>query len=258
MAAHSTIMGQHATALLSDDPSCKPKNHWHSVDAHFEEVVAISSLAFLPRKAAIIMIMGICHCSALELSMMQDQKSLTLCWRSFLGGGSDVVVGPVAHSGGQYYHYGLMLSRSPVIIQDARPEISDAPLTLISPMGQWACCLPFYAESRSLTPLWIDVTMQPIDCRKNQTKIVDAPLTHTLDSLGNRFASLSYHSVSNSSGPSLRVRVRVQTEPLPNRRSGLSINPNCQLGYGSKVNSQPVGIGRVVSASPSRSIYRFK
>jgi hypothetical protein len=47
-------------------------------------------------------------------------------------------------------------------------------------------------------------------------------------------------SVSNGSGPSLRVRVRVQTEPLPNWLSGSSINPNCPLGYGSMVNSQPV------------------
>jgi len=64
-------------------------------------------------------------------------------------------------------------------------------------------------------------------------------------------------SVSNGSGPSLWVRVRVQTKPLPNWRSESSINPNCLLGYGSMVNSQPVWIGRVVSGSPSGSIYRF-
>jgi len=81
------------------------------------------------------MIMGICRCLALELYKMQDEKSLTLCWRLFLGGGSNMVVGSFAHKGGQYYHYGFMLSRSPVIIQDARPEIGDAPLTLISLMG---------------------------------------------------------------------------------------------------------------------------
>jgi hypothetical protein len=69
------------------------------------------------------------------MSMMQDQKSLTLRWRSFLGGGSDMVVGIFAHKGGQYCHYGLMLSRSLVIIQDARPEMGDTPLTLISRMG---------------------------------------------------------------------------------------------------------------------------
>jgi len=44
-------------------------------------------------------------------------------------------------------------------------------------------------------------------------------------------------SVSNGSGPSLCIWVRVQTELLPNWRSGQSINPNCPLGYGSIVNS---------------------
>jgi len=76
--------------------------------------------------------------------MMQDQKSLTLRLCSFLGGGSDMVVVPVAHKGGQYYHYGLMVSHSLVIIQDARPEIGDAPLRLISRMGQRVCHLPLY------------------------------------------------------------------------------------------------------------------
>jgi len=47
-------------------------------------------------------------------------------------------------------------------------------------------------------------------------------------------------SVSNGSGPSLWVRVRVQPKLLSNRQSGLSINPNCQLGYGSMVNSLPI------------------
>jgi len=64
-------------------------------------------------------------------------------------------------------------------------------------------------------------------------------------------------SVSNGSWPSLWVRVRVQTEPLPNWRSGLSIKLNCQLGYGLIGNSQPIWIGRVVSGSPSGSIDRF-
>jgi len=62
-------------------------------------------------------------------------------------------------------------------------------------------------------------------------------------------------SVRNSSGASLRVRV--QTETLPNWRSRWLINPNCPLVYGSMVNSQHVWIGRVVSGSPSKSIYRF-
>jgi hypothetical protein len=64
-------------------------------------------------------------------------------------------------------------------------------------------------------------------------------------------------SVSNGFGPSLRVWVRALTTPLRYWRSELSIIPNCPLGYGSMVHSQPVRIGRVVSRSPSRFIYRF-
>jgi len=90
----------------------------------------ISSLAFLPRNAANIMIMEVCCCTALELSMMRDQKLLTLRWRSLLGGGSNMVMGICAHKGGQHCHYGLMLSRSLVSIQVARPDIGDALLML--------------------------------------------------------------------------------------------------------------------------------
>jgi len=64
-----------------------------------------------------------------------------------------MVVGIFAHKGGQYCHYGLMLSGNLVIIYDARPEIGDAPLTLISRMGQSACHLPFHIESRPITHL---------------------------------------------------------------------------------------------------------
>jgi len=87
-----------------------------------------------------------------------------------------MVVGVFPHKGGQYCYYGLMLSRSLVIIQDAKPEISEAPLTFISRMRQPACRLPFHIESRPITRLLINVTMQLFDCRKDQTKIVDAPL----------------------------------------------------------------------------------
>jgi len=64
-------------------------------------------------------------------------------------------------------------------------------------------------------------------------------------------------SVSNGSRVSLRVRVQVHTEPLPNWRSWFSIQPNRQSWYGSMEISQPVWIGRVVRGSPSGSIYRF-
>jgi len=62
---------------------------------------------------------------------MQDKKSLTLWWRSCLDGGSDIVSVTFAHNDSQYFDYGLMSLHSPLIIQDARPQVIDAPLTLI-------------------------------------------------------------------------------------------------------------------------------
>jgi len=64
-------------------------------------------------------------------------------------------------------------------------------------------------------------------------------------------------SVSNGSGPSLQVRVWVQTEPLPNWRSWLSLNLNRQLGYCSMGNSQPICIGWVGNGLSSWSIHRL-
>jgi len=104
-----------------------------------------------------------------------------LCWGWFVAGHSDIFGGLCTHQGGQYCDYGLMLRCSPVIFKDARQEIGDAPLTLISSMGQRACHLPFYIYSRPITHLWIDVTMQPIDCRNDQTEIVRALLMLTLE-----------------------------------------------------------------------------
>ena len=39
--------------------------------------------------------------------MMQDQKSLRLHWRTYLGGGSDIVRSTFAYSGGRDRDHGL-------------------------------------------------------------------------------------------------------------------------------------------------------
>jgi len=64
-------------------------------------------------------------------------------------------------------------------------------------------------------------------------------------------------SISNGSGPSLRVRVWVQTELSPKLWSGLSTHPNHQHRYRLMEISEPVWIGRVVSGSPSWTSYTF-
>jgi hypothetical protein len=128
-----------------------------------------------------IMIMGVCHCRVLELSKMKEQKSLPHGWRSFLGGGRDIFACLCVHQGGQYFDYSLTLLSSPVIVQDARPEISNALLTVISRMGQQAYRLPFYIWIQPVTPIWIEVTIQPVDCCNDQPEVVDAPLTFTFE-----------------------------------------------------------------------------
>jgi len=89
------------------------------------------------------MIIGVCLSTALKLSRMQDQKSLMIRRCSFSGGDSDVVAGLCAHKDGKYWDYSSIVSHSPVIIQDATPEIGDAPLTLISRIGQQEYFFPF-------------------------------------------------------------------------------------------------------------------
>jgi len=62
---------------------------------------------------------------------MQAQKSLTLCGRSFFGGGSDIVAAIFSHKGGQNFDYTLISSHSWLIIHDARTKIVDDPMALI-------------------------------------------------------------------------------------------------------------------------------
>jgi len=69
---------------------------------------------------------------------------------------------------------------NPVIIQDARPEIVDAPLMLISMMGQGVCHLAFCLSKWPIHPVWMDVTMEPFDCWMGKTiyrwRSIDAQL----------------------------------------------------------------------------------
>jgi len=58
---------------------------------------------------------------------------------------------------------------SPIIIQDARPQIVDTMVTLISMMGQGACRLPLYLLRWPILLLWMDVTMQHFDCWMGKT-----------------------------------------------------------------------------------------
>jgi len=152
-----------------DIPWCNAKNRLHSSDTHFYVVVAISFIEFLPTKVGDGIIMDYHHSIGLKISKMQDKSWLTLCWFSFSWDSSGINSSIFAHKGLKYFHYGLMLLHSPVIIEDGRPYIVDALLMLISMMRQGACRLPFYLLCWPILPLWMDATMQPCDSWKGKT-----------------------------------------------------------------------------------------
>jgi hypothetical protein len=110
---------------------------------------------------------------------------------------------------------------------------------------------PSGGDQNRFRPLQLDYEQEQLGIQPEDEPYVRNDSIHCVDAI------IATTSVSNGCGPSLRVRVWVQTEPLPNWRSGSSINPNCRLGYSSMVNSQHISIGRVVSGSHSGSIYRF-
>ena len=102
------------------------------------EMVTILSKLFLPRTAADSSIMGQCRRTTLASSKMQCQKSLTLCWCSFLGQTGDGVAIIFAYKCGRQFDDSSMSPRSPCIFHDARPKVVDSPLTLV--FRTWSRC----------------------------------------------------------------------------------------------------------------------
>ena len=77
---------------------------------------------------------------------MQAQKSMTLHWRSFLGGSSDTIIRIFAYKGSRYYNYRCMPLHSPWIILDAWQKIVDTHMKEV--VGMWSVAfLPIKAAN---------------------------------------------------------------------------------------------------------------
>jgi len=85
---------------------------------------------------------------------MRDPKLLTLSWPSFSRWVRECVVSSFVFKGGQYLSYDYLEPIATQITHDVRPQIVDAPLKLISRMGQGACISIFWLERRPLYPMW--------------------------------------------------------------------------------------------------------
>ena len=63
--------------------TCVAKNGWRSVDAHSQNGAVTVWQLFLPRKAAHILVMHYSDQITIQLTYLQNLKSLTLQWHSF-------------------------------------------------------------------------------------------------------------------------------------------------------------------------------
>ena len=104
----------------------------------------MSSLVFLPRKAANTIIMHHSEQVCYYLPDLQVQKLMTLCWRSFSQWGRENVALSFAYKGGQYLIYEFLQPIGTQITRDASPLIIDAPLTLIFMTGLGVCFTFFW------------------------------------------------------------------------------------------------------------------
>ena len=98
-------------------------------------------LTLLAINDANTLIMCIHYQVAFVLPDIQDQKSLTLRWRSFSTWGRERVAFFLPYMGCQNFYYVYSLPKCVFITRLTGPKIVDTLLTLILKMGQGACCI---------------------------------------------------------------------------------------------------------------------
>ena len=151
-------------------------------------MVVISSISFLPIKAANTSVIAYSCCSAHWLSWMREQTLLMLRWHQLWGDSSDVIATIFGYKGSQYYDYLSQAAGLFLTIGHTRPKIIDTSLTFISRIGQWAFHFPFYLWIWLIQSLWKNGTMQPFDCQGCKTKnhwcFIDAHINDILTLIG--------------------------------------------------------------------------
>ena len=155
------------------------------------EAVARITLAYLPIMAANSLFIGVCDQERFRLPEMQDQKSLTLRWRSFWRWGRERVSFSFAYKGRQRFDYVYSLPCPVFITRLTGPKIVDTPLTLILKMGQGACCILFCLYRMPTHWLCVFTTKSrfyyPTYRTKNRWRSIDG---HFEDGVGSVFLTL--------------------------------------------------------------------
>jgi hypothetical protein len=150
-------------------PMIPDQNCWHSVDTHFNDGSGRVLQSVLPIKAAKNYFMTDCSLSEVWFPSTQDQKSLTLCWRSFSWWGREGNVICLAYKGCQKYLCDWLQPIGGVISQDSWRRIVDGPLTLIFMMGHGGYCYLFCLQRPPRVPLWLTTTYRRCDFPAHMT-----------------------------------------------------------------------------------------
>ena len=116
-----------------DFPGRMTKNHWPSVDSHFQDGAGRVLQSILPIKAANDAFMTDYNLSEAWFPRTHNQKLLTLHWCSFSWWGREGIAISFAYQGSQKLLFDWLQPIGGVISQNAWPKIVDAPLTLILP-----------------------------------------------------------------------------------------------------------------------------
>ena len=105
---------------------------------------------YLPIKASNSWYIDVCDHSPVGLPKVQEQKLLTLCWRSFSEWGRECVTFSFAYKCSLYLIYKHLHPIATQITQDARPKIIDSPLTLVLRIGQGVFLTCFWVQRRTI------------------------------------------------------------------------------------------------------------
>jgi hypothetical protein len=135
--------------------------------------------------------------TALWLTMMEGQQSLTLCWRWFWRWGRKHFTFTFAYEGSQKSVYDNVQPIAPQITHDSRPIIIETPLTLIFMMGQGGSCKLCCLWRQPKIPLWLTTTYWRCDfpehMTKNHWRSIDAHFAMAVSTICNH---LIWHSPS--------------------------------------------------------------
>jgi len=196
------------------------QNHWHSADTHCHDWAGSVSLSIWSMKAANTSSMHQNGQVSNQLPDLQDQKSLTLCWRSFSESGRERIAFSCAYKGSLYVVDECLWPLSMESNRDARPNIVGTPWTLIVMTGLGVCHFLFGLSTQPILSVCIKIANSQINyptCKtKNCGRSVDA---HFQNGAGTVSLSLLHINSAYSSFINLWIQLPLRLPRIQHQKS---------------------------------------